>query len=98
MTEEPFGVRPEALRGVARALDADAYGLAHGLTGVPGLVVAAPEWSTGAALAGLEAAVHGWLGRLGGRVAATGGAVRSALEAYQAADERAARRLGALPR
>ncbi|MGK5742804.1 hypothetical protein [Micromonospora sp. URMC 103] len=98
MTEEPFSVRPETLRGVARALDDDAYALAHGLAGVPGLTVPAPGWSAGSALAGLEAAVHGWLGRLGGRVAATGAAVRAAVDAYQAVDDRAARRLGGVPR
>ncbi|RKF24982.1 hypothetical protein [Micromonospora globbae] len=98
MAEDPFTVRPEALRALARDLDDDAYGLAHGLDGVPGLTVAAPGWSAAGALAGWEAAVHGWLGRLGGRVAETGVAVRSAVEAYQAVDDRVARRLAGLPR
>ncbi|WP_089021886.1 hypothetical protein [Micromonospora coriariae] len=98
MTDEPLTVRPELLRGVARALDDDAYRLAHGLLGVPGLMVSAPDWAAGAALVGLESAVHGWLGRLGGLVAVTGGAVRTAVESYRAADDRAARRLAALPR
>ncbi|MEU8297546.1 hypothetical protein AB0C04_09690 [Micromonospora sp. NPDC048909] len=98
MTEEPFTVQPEALRDVARALDDDAYRLARGLAGAAGLVVPAPQWRAGPALAGLESAVHGWLGGLGGRVAATGGAVRAAVTAYQAVDERAARRLATLPR
>ncbi|MEV4658260.1 hypothetical protein [Micromonospora sp. NPDC049301] len=98
MTEEPLTVRPELLGGVARALDDDAYRLAHGLVGVPGLMVPAPDWRAGAALVGLESAVHGWLGRLGGLVAATGGAVRTAVESYRAVDDRAARRLAALPR
>ncbi|WBB66438.1 hypothetical protein [Micromonospora sp. WMMD812] len=98
MIEERFAVEPEAMRAVARALDDDAYGLAHGLAGVAGLVVAARGWRATAALAGLESAVHGWLARLGGRVAVTGGAVRAAVDAYQAVDERAARRLTSLPR
>ncbi|MFC4018207.1 hypothetical protein ACFOW4_09620 [Micromonospora sp. GCM10011542] len=98
MTEEPLTVRPELLGGVARALDDDASRLAHGLAGTPGLLVPAPDWPTGAALAALESAVHGWLGRLGGRVAVTGGAVRAAAESYRVVDDRAARRLAALPR
>jgi hypothetical protein len=98
MTEETLTVRPEVLRRGAGALGDDAYRLAHGLTGVPGLVVPAPEWAAGGALAGLEAAVHGWFGGVAARVAATGAAVRAAAEAYEAVDDRAARRFTVLPR
>ncbi|MFI7604058.1 hypothetical protein ACIBTV_02915 [Micromonospora sp. NPDC049366] len=98
MIEKPLGVEPATLLATARAMDDDAVRLAHGLTGVPGLAVAAPEWRAGAALAGLESAVHGWLGRVGARVAGTAAAVRAAAQAYEAVDERAARRLTGLPR
>ncbi|MEU4782950.1 type VII secretion target [Micromonospora sp. NPDC023633] len=98
MTEEPLTVRPDALRRAASGLDDDAYRLGHGLAGASGLVVPAPEWSAGAALAGLEAAAHAWFGGLGARVATTAGAVRAAAEAYEAVDDRAAGRLTALPR
>ncbi|MGW1058354.1 hypothetical protein [Micromonospora sp. NBC_01412] len=98
MREEPFTVRPELLREVARALDADAYRLGHGLAGVPGLVVRAPGWRSAPALAALESAVHVWCGGLGARVAAAGQALSTAAEGYETADERAARRLTVLPR
>ncbi|MFG3418291.1 hypothetical protein [Micromonospora sp. NPDC048063] len=98
MTEEPITVRPDALRRVASALGDDAYRLGHGLAGVAGLVVPAPEWAAGAALTGLESAVHAWFGGLGARVAETAGAVRAAAEAYESVDDRAAGRLAALPR
>ncbi|MER5333522.1 type VII secretion target [Micromonospora sp. NPDC002717] len=98
MTEEPITVRPDALRRAASALDDDAYRLGHGLAGVTGLVVPAPEWAAGAALTGLESAVHSWFGALGAQVAATAGAVRAAAEAYESVDDRAAGRLAALAR
>ncbi|WP_433264328.1 hypothetical protein ACQPWR_29090 [Micromonospora vinacea] len=98
MTDEPFAVRPEELRAVAVLLDDEARRLALGLAGVPGLVVAAPEWRAGAALAGLEAAGHAWFCRLGARVAATSGGVRAAAEAYETVDDRAADRFATLPR
>ncbi|MGC4803743.1 hypothetical protein [Micromonospora sp. DT233] len=98
MTEEPYTVRPELLREVAGALHAEAYRLGHGLAGEPGLVVAAPAWRSAAALAELEAAAHAWCGALGGRVAAAGHSLSGAADGYEAADERAARRLTALPR
>ncbi|RKN44405.1 type VII secretion target [Micromonospora endolithica] len=98
MTEETLTVRPDVLRRSAGALGEDAYRLAHGLTGRPGLVVPAPEWATGAALAGLESAVHGWFGGLAARVAATGEAVRAAGTAYEAVDDRAAGRFARLSR
>ncbi|WP_410811956.1 hypothetical protein [Micromonospora sp. 067-2] len=98
MTEEPFTVRPEELGAVAVALDDEAHGLALGLAGAPGLLVPAPGWRAAAALAGLEAAGHAWLCRLGARVAATAGAVRAAAEAYETVDQRAAGRFVGLPR
>ncbi|MEH1100919.1 type VII secretion target [Micromonospora sp. CPCC 205561] len=98
MTEEPLTVRPEALRRAAGGLDDAAYRLGHGLLGTPGLGVPAPEWPAAAALADLESAVHAWLGGLGSRVAATAWAVRAAAGAYEAADDRAARRLAVVPR
>lgn len=98
MTDEPFAVQPEELRAVAVLLDDEARRLALGLAGVPGLVVAAPEWRAGAALAGLEAAGHAWFCRLGARVAVTSGGVRAAAEAYETVDDRAAGRFASLPR
>lgn len=98
MTDEPFAVQPEELRAVAVLLDDEARRLALGLAGLPGLVVAAPGWRAGAALAGLEAAGHAWFCRLGARVAATSGGVRAAAEAYETVDDRAAGRFASLPR
>ncbi|MCG5461415.1 hypothetical protein MED01_006276 [Micromonospora sp. MED01] len=98
MTDEPFAVQPEELRAVAVLLDDEARRLASGLAGLPGLVVAAPEWRAAAALAGLEAAGHAWFCRLGARVAATAGGVRVAAEAYETVDDRAAGRFASLPR
>ncbi|MGQ5259687.1 hypothetical protein ACTWLT_02915 [Micromonospora sp. ZYX-F-536] len=98
MTEEPFTVQPEELRAVAVALDGEAHRLALGLAGVPGLLVPAPGWRAAAALAGLEAAGHAWLCRLGARVAATAGGVRAAAEAYETVDDRAAGRFAGIPR
>ncbi|WP_319463364.1 type VII secretion target [Micromonospora sp. RTP1Z1] len=98
MTEVPFTVQPELLREAARALGDDAYALAHGLAGVPGLVLPADGWRAGAALAELESAVHRWCGALAARVADTADAVRVAADGYEAVDERAARRLAGVPR
>ncbi|PWR06177.1 hypothetical protein DKT69_37460 [Micromonospora sicca] len=98
MTEEPLSVEPEVLREAARSLADDAYRLACGLTGAPGLVVPAEGWRAGVALAELESAVHRWCGALAARVAATADAVRLAAEGYEAVDERAARRLAGVPR
>ncbi|MFJ8580215.1 type VII secretion target [Micromonospora sp. NPDC093277] len=98
MTEEPFAVEPELLRGVARGLGDDAYQLARSLSGAPGLVVPADGWRAGVALAELEAATHRWCGALAARVATTAEAVRAAADGYEAADERAARRLTGIPR
>ncbi|MFU8871821.1 hypothetical protein [Micromonospora sp. SL4-19] len=98
MTEEPFTVEPELLRGVARELGDDAYRLVRSLAGTPGLVAPVDGWRAGVALAELEAAAHRWCGALAAQVAATGEAVRAAAEGYEAVDERAARRLAGVPR
>ncbi|KAB1942370.1 hypothetical protein F8271_12715 [Micromonospora sp. ALFpr18c] len=98
MTEEPFAVQPESLRVVAAALDGEAHRLALGLSGVPGLLVAAPGWRAAASLVELEAAGQAWFGRLGALVAAASGGVRAAAEAYESVDDRAAGRFAALPR
>ncbi|MEV2241499.1 hypothetical protein [Micromonospora sp. NPDC049891] len=98
MAEEKLAVRPELLHRVGRALGDTGYRLAHGLADGPVLTAPAREWSTARALAGLEAAVHAWSGRLGARVAETSDAVRAAAGAYESVDARAAARLAALSR
>ncbi|GHJ11915.1 hypothetical protein TPA0907_62820 [Micromonospora humidisoli] len=98
MTDEPVRVDLPVLRAAAGGLADEAYTLARGLAGHPGLVLSAPGWRAGAALAGLESAVHAWHGVLGVRVAETGAALRAAAEAYAAADDRAAGRLAGRPR
>ncbi|MEU5942725.1 hypothetical protein ABZ807_26945 [Micromonospora sp. NPDC047548] len=98
MDGEPLEVRPGVLREVADGLADEAYALAHGLIGVPGLVLAATEWRAATALARLESAVHDWHGALGARVAEAGSALRAAADGYDAADDRAAGRLAGLPR
>ncbi|MEU8259966.1 type VII secretion target [Micromonospora sp. NPDC048999] len=98
MTEEPFAVEPELLRGVARELGDDADLLAQSLAGTPGLVPPAAGWRVGVALAELETATHRWCGTLAAGVAATAEAVRAAADGYEAVDERAALRLAGIPR
>ncbi|SCG56302.1 type VII secretion target [Micromonospora inositola] len=98
MTEVPLTVELELLREVARSLGEDAYRLACGLAGTPGLVVPAEGWRAGVALAELESAVHRWCGALAARVAGTADAIRVAAEGYEAVDDRAARRLAGVPR
>ncbi|MGN9802352.1 hypothetical protein [Micromonospora sp. L32] len=95
---EPVQVRAAVLREVAGGLADGAYALAHGLVGVPGLVVVAAEWRAAAALTRLESAVHDWHGALAARVAEAGSALRAAADGYDAADDRAAGRLAGLPR
>ncbi|MEV6706723.1 hypothetical protein [Micromonospora wenchangensis] len=58
-TDEPVRVDLPVLRAAAGGLTDEAYALARGLAGRPGLVPSAPGWRAGAALAGLESAVHG---------------------------------------
>ncbi|MFI5929875.1 hypothetical protein ACIA3K_28410 [Micromonospora sp. NPDC051543] len=98
MTEEPFAVRPQELRAEAGVLDDEAYRLAWGLARVPGLLVPAPGWRTATALAGLEAAGHGWFCRLGTAVAVTADGIRGAAAAYETVDDRAAGRFVTVPR
>ncbi|MEV0000916.1 hypothetical protein AB0H28_01335 [Micromonospora sp. NPDC050980] len=94
MVEEPFTVDPELLRAVARGLTDDAYRLAHGPGGAAAPVAPPPDgWRTGAALDELEAAVRRWSGTLAARTAATADALRGGADGYEAADDRAARRL-----
>ncbi len=93
MPDELLQVRTGALRHAASELTGIGYQLGHGLAGTPGLVVPATGWAAADALAALESAVHGWLGALGGRAAATAAGLRVAADGYDAADERAARRL-----
>ncbi|MBW4703222.1 hypothetical protein [Micromonospora sp. RL09-050-HVF-A] len=98
MTNEPVEVDLSVLRVAAGGLADEAYALAQGLAGRPGLVLSAPGWRAGSALAGLESAVHAWHGALGVRVAEAGAALRAAADAYTAADDRAAGRLVGRPR
>ncbi|MCZ7435414.1 hypothetical protein O7598_03325 [Micromonospora sp. WMMC241] len=94
MVEEPFAVDPELLRAVARGLTDDAYRLAHGPGGIPGPVPPPPDgWRAGAALDELDTAVRRWSGMLAARVAGTAEALRGGADGYEAADDRAARRL-----
>jgi Excreted virulence factor EspC, type VII ESX diderm len=86
-------VDPEALRAGAAALDDTSYRLGHGLHAVPGLTVAEPGWQVAAALVTLEAAVHWFLGAVGGRAAELSAALRTAAGAYEAADDRSIRRI-----
>jgi Excreted virulence factor EspC, type VII ESX diderm len=92
MDADGITVATEALRTEAQALDATAYRLAHGLHAVPGLTVPDPAWAVAAALVALEAAVHAYLGAVGGRSARLSAALRTAATDYEAADDRAFRR------
>ncbi|MFB9543516.1 hypothetical protein [Micromonospora sagamiensis] len=89
----PLTVDLPALRTVAGRLADEAYPLGHGLAGVPGLALTEPRWHNARALSELESAVHTWFGALGGRLADTATAVRTAADRYAATDERAGRRL-----
>lgn len=86
-------VHSAGLRDCAARLTAAGYRLAHGLRETPGLTVTAPEWSAAEALAALEEAVHAHLTALGSKVAHAAVEIRAAAEAYEAADQRVARRL-----
>ena len=92
MADETLHVQTGTLRREADELGGTALRLGHGLTGAPGLVVDAPDWSAGRTLAALETAMHTWLGSVGARAAATGGALRACAEGYDSADDRAALR------
>ena len=89
----PLQVRTDALRGHAGELTDAGHRLDRGLTGIPGLVVAAPDGAAAGALAALESAVHAWFGGVGGRLARTAEGLRAAAVGYDAADARAAARL-----
>lgn len=94
MSEDPITVRTTELRTNAEELTGTAYRLGHGLAGAPGLTVSAPGWAAAVALTAVEQAVHRWLTGLGGDVAALATGLRAAADGYDAADDRAARRLG----
>lgn len=96
MSEDPISVRTDAVRAGADDLTGAAYRLGHGLAGVPGLTVSAPGWAAAAALAAVEDAVHRWLTGLGGEAATVAAGLRAAADGYDAADDRAARRLGGI--
>jgi len=93
MTDDLIRVHTETLRGCADGLAGTGHRLGQGLGAEPGLVVPAPGWAAAGALAGLESAVHGWLCAVGGRAAETSAGLRSAADGYEAADDRAARRV-----
>ncbi|MBY8874099.1 hypothetical protein K7640_19925 [Micromonospora sp. PLK6-60] len=98
MSEEPLTVHPDLLYRVAGVLDGDAYRLVRGLAGGLPPAPQAAGWRADAELAGLAAAVRGWAGDLGRRLAESAGAVRVAADGYRAVDDRAARRLAAIER
>jgi hypothetical protein len=93
MHDDLIQVHAEVLRGCAGELAGTGYRLGHGLGGRAGLAVPAPDWAAATALAAVESAVHAWFCAVGGRTAETATALRAAAEEYDAADERAARRL-----
>ncbi|WP_244365790.1 hypothetical protein [Micromonospora echinofusca] len=96
--DEVLRVETGELRAAARRLAETGYRLGHGLTGQPGLLVPAPGWQATGALAELDSVLHGWLCRLGGRVADGATGVGSAADGYDAVDSRAAGRLTGVPR
>lgn len=93
MTDPVVRVDLPVAREAAARLGDEAYRLGHGLADVPGLTGPDSRWHTGRALTELESAVHTWFGALGGRLAEAATAVRTAADRYDAADQRAARRL-----
>ncbi|MEV0727943.1 MULTISPECIES: type VII secretion target [Polymorphospora] len=96
MTDGSIRVRIAALRRAGGDLSATAHRLGQGLGTTPGLVVTAPGWATAAALAQVEAAVHRSTTVLGGRAADTADALRRSADGYEAADDRAARRMAGI--
>lgn len=98
MVEELLQVQTDELRTAARRLAESGHRLGCGLAGEAGLLVPAPGWRATGALAGLEAAAHRWLCRIGGRVAVSAVGVGSAADGYDAVDSRAAHRLDGAPR
>lgn len=94
MGDELVEVRPDALRGCAAELAGTGHHVGRGLADVPSPLAPLddPTWVAAQALATLESAVHGWFGRLGGRVVQTADALRTAADEYDAVDDRAAQR------
>lgn len=92
MSPDVISVDTGALRAASVALAGVAQQLGHGVDGSPGLIVPAPG-AAGPALSALAVAVHEWLAGLGGRTAAMSDSVRLAVDDYDAADNRAVRRL-----
>ncbi|MEV0605011.1 type VII secretion target [Polymorphospora rubra] len=96
MTDGSIRVRIAALRRAAGESSGTAHRLGQGLGATPGLVVTAPGWATTAALAHVETAVHRSLTVLGGRAADTADALRRSADGYEAADDRAVRRMAGI--
>lgn len=93
MFDDRIQVHTETLRECAAALSGTAYRLGHGVAGTPGLTVSAPGWAADVSLGDLEAAVDAYLCGVGVRAAEAATRLRTAAGEYEAADERAARRL-----
>lgn len=93
MFDDRIQVHTETLRECAAELTATAYRLGHRVAGTPGLTVSAPGWAAGVSLADLETAVDAYLRGVGVRAAEAATRLRTAARKYEAADERAARRL-----
>jgi hypothetical protein len=85
-------VDAEAVRGCASALSRTAGEVAAGATPPP--AVAVPRWQTTAALEGLADATQDMLATLADDLDAFRRAVLAAVADYEAADDRAADRLG----
>lgn len=95
MHDDLIQVHTDALRAWAGDLAGTSHRLGHGLRETPGLTVPAPEWTAAEALAALESGVHAYLATVGDCAARTAAGLRAAAEEYDAADDRAARRLSA---
>lgn len=93
MHDDGIRVETGTLRRAAGELTGPAYRLGHGPGQVTGLVVDAPGWRTATALAQFEAAVHTSFGTLAARIADVAAALRQAADGYDAADDRAVRRM-----
>ena len=91
-------VDADALRRCAQALADTAAQVRTGLAHCPPLVVTAPGWAAGEAAAALQATAARQLATLGDAIDTTSRQVAVAVAEYDAADDRAAARLRALPR
>lgn len=96
MLNDRIQVDPEAVRGCATELAGTGDRIAHALITLSGLAVGATGWHADAALDELAAAMHAYLGAVGGRAVDTAARLRTAAGEYEAADDRAARRTVAL--